>query len=90
MAVDEAILEFMKKLDLRDDEVRVYLAVLGAGRLAMGDVASLTGLSVDVCRGILDRLVELRFVRRFPGKVDGFPASRASSILKPVEPVPTN
>ncbi len=74
MAVDEIVLEFMKKLDLSDDEVRVYLAVLGAGRLALGDASSLTGLSVDVCRTVLDRLVELRFVRRVSGEVEGFVA----------------
>lgn len=74
MSIDEVILEFMKKLDLTDDEVKVYLAVLGAGRLVLGDVASLTGLPVDVCRGVLDHLVELRFVRRFPGEAEGFVA----------------
>ncbi|MFB0563203.1 MAG: hypothetical protein ACETWM_18540 [Candidatus Lokiarchaeia archaeon] len=74
MSVDEAVLEFMKKLDLSDDEVKVYLAVLGGGRLALGDASSLTGLSMDVCRGVLDRLVELRFVRRVPGEVEGFVA----------------
>ncbi|MEX2707101.1 MAG: hypothetical protein Q6352_017875 [Candidatus Freyrarchaeum guaymaensis] len=72
MGLDDTILEFMKKLGLSDDEVRVYLAVLGAGRLALGDVSFLTGLPLDACKGVLDRLVELRFLRRVPGDVDGF------------------
>jgi sugar-specific transcriptional regulator TrmB len=72
MDVNEAILHFMKKFDLTDDEIKAYLAVLGAGRLALGDVSTLTGLPVDVCKDILDRLVESRFVRRVPGEVDGF------------------
>ncbi|WXG40154.1 MAG: hypothetical protein WED07_04915 [Candidatus Freyarchaeum deiterrae] len=74
MGLDEVISEFMKKLDLREDEVKVYLAVLGASRLALGDVSFLTGLSVDACKSILDRLVELRFVRKTPGEVEGFVA----------------
>jgi gas vesicle protein len=74
MSLDEVISGFMKKLELKDDEVKVYLTVLGAGRLAIGDVSFSTGLSVDVCKSVLDRLVELRFVRRVPGEVEGFVA----------------
>lgn len=74
MSLDEVILEFMKKLDLKEDEVKVYLTVLGAGRLALGDVSFSTGFSVDVCKSVLDRLVELRFVRRVTGEVEGFVA----------------
>nr|MDO8079907.1 hypothetical protein [Candidatus Freyarchaeota archaeon] len=74
MSLDEVISGFMKKLELKDDEVKVYLTVLGAGRLALGDVSFSTGLSVDVCKSVLDRLVELRFVRRVPGEVEGFVA----------------
>ncbi|MHA1632540.1 MAG: helix-turn-helix domain-containing protein [Candidatus Freyarchaeota archaeon] len=64
--------ELLEQFGLSGDEINVYLAALGLGEFSLSDLVNCLALPFDVVSKIVNRLVEIGFLRRVPGSVEHY------------------